>query len=165
MRAALGASSRPHRWGTHAGERDAWLCLAAPWAGALHGSRCAFWCRWRRPDCRASTTSESTDRCCYSRWGRHCSPALLFGSLPIFKYAGARLSTGIREGGRANSQSREQHRTRSGSVISAGCARSCVADLLWTDDSHIRRSHDRYSQASALPQSCRRSPSPSLTRK
>src|SRR5437762_3089371 len=43
--------------------------------------------------------------------------SLLFGSIPIFKYAGARLSTGIREGGRANSQSREQHRTRSGLVI------------------------------------------------
>src|SRR5215813_13070295 len=43
--------------------------------------------------------------------------AILFGSLPILKYAGARLSTGIREGGRANSQSREQHRTRSGLVI------------------------------------------------
>ena len=43
--------------------------------------------------------------------------SVLFGSIPIFKYAGARLSTGIREGGRANSQSREQHRTRSGLVI------------------------------------------------
>jgi predicted permease len=43
--------------------------------------------------------------------------SVLFGSIPIFKYAGVRLSTGIREGGRANSQSREQHRTRSGLVI------------------------------------------------
>jgi predicted permease len=43
--------------------------------------------------------------------------SLLFGSIPIFKYAGARLSTGIREGGRANSQSREQHRTRNGLVV------------------------------------------------
>jgi len=38
--------------------------------------------------------------------------SLLFGSIPIFKYAGARLSTGIRAGGRSNSQSREQHRLR-----------------------------------------------------
>jgi predicted permease len=43
--------------------------------------------------------------------------SVLFGSIPIFKYAGARLSTGIREGGRANSQSREQHRTRSSLVV------------------------------------------------
>src|SRR5262249_39421459 len=43
--------------------------------------------------------------------------AILFGSIPILKYAGARLSTGIREGGRANSQSREQHRTRRGLVV------------------------------------------------
>jgi predicted permease len=43
--------------------------------------------------------------------------SVLFGSIPIFKYAGVRLSTGIREGGRANSQSREQHRVRSILVV------------------------------------------------
>ena len=43
--------------------------------------------------------------------------SLLVGSIPVFKYSGTRLSTGIREGGRANSQSREQHRTRSGLVV------------------------------------------------
>src|SRR5207253_10723194 len=43
--------------------------------------------------------------------------SIFFSSIPIFKYAGARLSTGIREGGRANSQSREQHRTRNGLVV------------------------------------------------
>src|SRR5437016_13963251 len=43
--------------------------------------------------------------------------SILFGSIPIFKYAGVRLSTGIREGGRANSQSREQHRVRSVLVV------------------------------------------------
>jgi predicted permease len=43
--------------------------------------------------------------------------SLFFGSIPIFKYAGVRLNTGIREGGRANSQSREQHRARSVLVV------------------------------------------------
>src|SRR5713226_5338697 len=43
--------------------------------------------------------------------------SILFGSIPIFKYAGVRLSTGIREGGRALSQSREQHRARSVLVV------------------------------------------------
>jgi predicted permease len=43
--------------------------------------------------------------------------SLLVGIIPVLKYSGTRLSTGIREGGRANSQSREQHRTRSGLVI------------------------------------------------
>jgi predicted permease len=43
--------------------------------------------------------------------------SLLFGCIPIFKYAGARLSTGIREGGRSLSQSREQHRARSVLVV------------------------------------------------
>ncbi len=43
--------------------------------------------------------------------------SVLFGSIPILKYAGVRLSTGIREGGRALSQSREQHRARSVLVV------------------------------------------------
>jgi len=43
--------------------------------------------------------------------------SVLFGSIPILKYAGVRLSTGIREGGRANSGSREQHRVRSVLVV------------------------------------------------
>jgi predicted permease len=43
--------------------------------------------------------------------------SVLFASIPIFKYAGVRLSTGIREGGRALSQSKEQHRARSVLVV------------------------------------------------
>src|ERR1700685_2622101 len=43
--------------------------------------------------------------------------SLLFASIPIFKYAGARLNTGLREGGRTLSQSREQHRARNVLVI------------------------------------------------
>jgi predicted permease len=43
--------------------------------------------------------------------------SLLFGAIPVFKYAGAQLSTGIREGGRALSQSREQHRVRNVLVV------------------------------------------------
>ena len=43
--------------------------------------------------------------------------SVLFGSIPILKYAGNRLSTGLREGGRALSQSREQHRARSVLVV------------------------------------------------
>ncbi len=42
---------------------------------------------------------------------------LLFGSIPVFKYAGARLGAGLREGGRTLSQSRERHRTRSTLVV------------------------------------------------
>src|SRR5437879_10079175 len=43
--------------------------------------------------------------------------SVLFACIPIFKYAGVRLSTGIREGGRALSQSKEQHRARSVLVV------------------------------------------------
>jgi putative ABC transport system permease protein len=43
--------------------------------------------------------------------------SLLFGSIPIFRYAGARLATGLRESARGASQGREQHRTRSALVV------------------------------------------------
>jgi predicted permease len=42
---------------------------------------------------------------------------LLFGSVPVFKYASANLGTGLREGGRALSESRERHRARSTLVV------------------------------------------------
>lgn len=43
--------------------------------------------------------------------------SVLVSCLPIFKYAGARLTTGIREGSRGVSQSRQQHRARSVLVV------------------------------------------------
>jgi predicted permease len=43
--------------------------------------------------------------------------SLLVAAIPIFKYAGSRLNTGLREGGRALSQSREQHRARNILVV------------------------------------------------
>jgi predicted permease len=43
--------------------------------------------------------------------------SLLFGAIPVFKYAGAHLNTGLREGGRALSQSRQQHRARNVLVV------------------------------------------------
>lgn len=43
--------------------------------------------------------------------------SLLFGSIPILKYAGTRLGTGLREGGRTLSASRERHRARNSLVV------------------------------------------------
>jgi predicted permease len=43
--------------------------------------------------------------------------SLLIGSIPILKYAGGRVNAGLREGGRALSQSRERHRARNALVI------------------------------------------------
>jgi predicted permease len=42
---------------------------------------------------------------------------LLFGSVPVFKYVGAQLGMGLREGGRGASQSRERHRARNTLVV------------------------------------------------
>ncbi len=43
--------------------------------------------------------------------------SFLFGAIPVFKYAGAHLNTGLREGGRTLSQSRQQHRARNSLVV------------------------------------------------
>jgi predicted permease len=43
--------------------------------------------------------------------------SVLFGCIPVLKYAGIRLNTGIREGGRGLSQSKEQHRARGVLVV------------------------------------------------
>jgi len=42
--------------------------------------------------------------------------SLLFGCIPILKYAGRRFGTGLRDGGRSMSRSRERHRARSALV-------------------------------------------------
>ncbi len=42
---------------------------------------------------------------------------LLFGSIPILKFSGTRLGTGLREGGRSLSASRERHRARNSLVV------------------------------------------------
>lgn len=43
--------------------------------------------------------------------------SLLFGCVPVFKYAGVHAVTGLREGGRSLSPSRERHRARSVLVV------------------------------------------------
>jgi predicted permease len=43
--------------------------------------------------------------------------SLLFGSIPALRYAGARMGTGLREGGRTLSEGRERHRTRNVLVV------------------------------------------------
>jgi len=50
---------------------------------------------------------------------------LLSGLIPVLKYAGAQLNTGLREGGRALSQSRQQHRARSALVVVQVALRWC----------------------------------------
>jgi len=43
--------------------------------------------------------------------------SLLFGSVPVLKYAGKYLGTGLRQGGRSMSEGRERHRSRSLLVV------------------------------------------------
>src|SRR5207244_9794451 len=42
---------------------------------------------------------------------------ILFGTIPVIKYAGPRIPNALRAGGRTSSQSRERHRARSVLVV------------------------------------------------
>jgi len=43
--------------------------------------------------------------------------SILIGAIPVFKYAGVKATSGLREGGRGLSQSRERHRARKALVV------------------------------------------------
>jgi predicted permease len=47
--------------------------------------------------------------------------SLLSGLIPMLRYSGARMGTGLREGGRSQSQGRERHRTRNTLVVIQVC--------------------------------------------
>jgi len=73
--------------------------------------------------------------------------SILFGSLPIFKYAGVRLSTGIREGGPSAQPKQGAAASRAkrfGGCSSRACARP--AHLLGIDDSHFPCAYRRQSR-------------------
>ncbi len=116
LRAALGAG-----WGRIAGElmlESLMLSMLGGTVGlGLRYGSLGFWC-WRGPAGLPRIQEIGID-----------GPVLLFTlfatllasllvcCVPIFKYAGVRLATGIREGARSVSQSREQHRARSVLVV------------------------------------------------
>ena len=50
-------------------------------------------------------------------FGASLLAGLLFGAIPVFKYAGPRLATALRAGGRTLGQSRERHRARNTLVV------------------------------------------------
>ena len=88
---------------------------ARDWAWRMR--RCGYWWRWRRPACRGCMRSPSTGAVLVFTLGISLLASLLVASVPIFKYAGARLNASLREGGRALSASREQHRARNVLVV------------------------------------------------
>src|SRR5215472_8048524 len=88
------------------------VCLAWCWLIRPYG----FLLRWRQAACRASKKSAFMGLSCCSR-SVSLVASLLFGSIPVLKYAGRHLGTGLRQGGRSMSESRERHRSRSVLVV------------------------------------------------
>ena len=61
--------------------------------------------------------------------------SLLFGSVPVLKYAGKHLGTGLRQGGRSMSEGRERHRSRNVLVVVQVALAVDPADQFGTHDS------------------------------
>ena len=62
---------------------------------------------------------------------------VLFGVIPVVKYAGPRLATALRGVGRTFSDGRERHRARNTLVVVQVALALVLLDRLWPDDSHV----------------------------
>ena len=82
---------------------------------------------------------------------------LLFGAIPVFKYAGAQVGTMLRGGGRTASASRERHRARNMLVVAQVVAGARAAHRLRLDDPNVLRAEQRASRIPASRMKCRRS--------
>ena len=91
--------------------------------------------------------------------------SLVIGMIPVIKYSGVRLSTGLREGGRALSQSRERHRARKALVVVQVALALVLLDLLGIDDPHLPRPGARFPRLCGARPRWRRSTSSSLRRR
>ena len=90
--------------------------------------------------------AHSRDRHRSSRTALHCSrsrssPACSSACIPVFKYAGGNSASGLREGGRALSQSRERHRARKTLVVVQVALALVLLICSGLDDPHLPR-HD-----------------------
>ena len=79
-------------------------------------------------------------------------PALLFGAIPVFKYAGPHVAPALRGGGRTSSASRERHRARSTLVVVQVALALVLLDRLGPDDPHVPGAAARAARASRNPE-------------
>ena len=106
--------------------------------------------------CRASTIFRSIPWCSPSRSPFRSAPDLLFGLIPVFKYARPQLSRALRGGGRSaqpepRTPSRAQHSRRR-----AGRARPGAAGQFRPDDPHLPGPAARRSRLLPRRRTCRR---------
>ncbi|HTX33388.1 MAG TPA: ABC transporter permease [Bryobacteraceae bacterium] len=116
IRAALGAG-----WGEIAREL-LWESLTLGMAGGVAGLGVAYGAlqllRWLAPANLPRLDQISIDGTVLGfTLAVSLAAGLLFGAIPVIKYAGPHLSAALRGGGRNSSQSRERHRTRSVLVV------------------------------------------------
>ena len=149
--------TRAHRPRAARRERAARTAWAACSASDSPASACTFLVLSRPGDAaapernRASTGERSRFTFVVSLLS-----GLLFGLVPALKYAGPRISTVLRGGGRTASESRERHRAQQRARRGAGRARARAARQLRPDDSHLPGAAHRRAGIHRSRSSCRR---------
>ena len=117
IRAALGAGSGRIARELLLESVDARRCSAASSGSAWRSARCGCWLRWRRATCRGIQDITLDLPVLLFTLALSVVAGLLFGAIPVFKYAGGQLGTMLRGGGRTASASRERHRARNTLVV------------------------------------------------
>ena len=90
---------------------------AASWASGSHTRASAHWSPTHPTGCRAQRKSASTRWSLLFTLGISVLAGLLFGLLPVMKFATPHLASALKEGGRASSAGRDRHRARNGLVV------------------------------------------------
>ena len=117
IRLAMGASAGRIAGGTAARKRAARHPRRRRRTGPGVGRACACWSRSRPTTCRGWIISASMRRWCCSPSPSPLAAGLLFGLIPVLKYAAPNVTAALRAGGRTLSQSRERHRARNTLVV------------------------------------------------
>ena len=114
----------------------------------------AFNCSSRsiRHSCRVSKTSRSIPSSLAFTLAISLAAGLLFGLIPIVKYANPNLGNALKEGGRGSSDGRERHRARNTLVVAQVALALVLLVASGLDDSHLRRDARRRRRASPIPQ-------------
>ena len=133
IRLALGAETRRVVWELLVRVARCSRCWAACSASASPTAASGCWSTCSRRSCRGSTRSRIDPIVLLFTLGHHrWSPGLLFGVLPVLKYARPQLAAALKDSTRGSSDGKERHRARN--TPGGGAGRVGAVSCWWPPD-------------------------------